>query len=342
MIDSKEILKILDFRDPNINLEAKVDPNKVVLPQEYKNKVIELLRRSFYECKVEYCNPSCLVVPLSGGLDSSTALVASVAAVGLENTRAVLVRHKYMIQGEKEDAYHADRLVSNLNVRTHVIDVSDMFRAGCALFNTEPFVEFQDDPFLMNLFRTEILVGIRKNIMDAYCAIHSALSVDTSNLTEICLGNFSQGSYMGAIDIFGWLLKSEVYKLAEELGVPSHIQTRAKTMSEFSGTYEQMYGVDHTVLDPIVHRYLNEENTQTIINALGHPCRWVEQLYKRMDETRFRLCGTGPSSQIISFWEDRKKDNANWIKGIKDYWSERLTYCDLACELHRNRNMYMP
>ncbi|MBI2044209.1 NAD(+) synthase [Candidatus Pacearchaeota archaeon] len=334
-IDTNEINEVLRTKKPKINLESKVGLAKVRLPEGYKDLALDLIRRSYDEVSVNYGKPAVVAVGLSGGLDSSTALAAAVEAVGKDNTRAVLLRHDYMTDGEKEDAGYADFMINYLGVEADTIDISGLVRAHWDLTGKK-----DHGPFVNNLLKAEGLARARASALESYSSSEDAITIDTSNMTELVLGNVTTGAYMGMVEIFEDLLKSEVYELARQLGVPARIRDQQKRISEFSSTHEHMFGADFRYLDPLVHRFLKGVTSEQAAKELGHGEEWVKKMYSRMDGTRFRYSAAGPISRMSEFDENEGKDAA-WVGGMKTYWKDAQKL-KLARELHKLREEYLP
>lgn len=334
-IETEEIKKVLRMEKPRLNPRSRVDLNRVRLPEGYSELALNLIRRSYRECSVNYDRPKVIAVGLSGGLDSSTALTASCEAVGRDNTRAVLLKHKYMTKGEKEDAEAADYIVNYLGVKVDTIDITKLVEAHWNLTETRDY-----GPFVNNVLKAEGLARARASAMESYSSLEDALTLDTSNMTELALGNITVGAYMGMVEIFEDLLKSEVYELARQLNVPERIRNQRKRISEFSSDNEHMFGAGFEYLDPLVHRFLKGVSAEQAAKELGHDKEWIQKIYDRMESTRFRYSAAGPISRISEFDEDRNR-NANWIGGMRKYWAD-CQKMNLPRKLQELREEYLP
>ena len=334
-IDTEEIKKVLKTEKPRLNLESKVDLDRVRLPEGYKDLALDLIRRSYRECDVNYDKPKVIAVGLSGGLDSSTALAASCEAVGRDNTIALLLRHKYMTEGEIEDAEAANYIVNHLGVRADSMDITKLIEAHWEITGTKSY-----GPFVDNVLKAEGLARARASAMESYSSLEDALTLDTSNMTELALGNITVGAYMGMIEIFEDLLKSEVHELARQLNVPERIRNQRKRISEFSSDNEHMFGAGFEYLDPLVHRFLKGVSAEQAAKELGHDKEWIQKIYGRMESTRFRYSAAGPISRISEFYGD-KNGKANWIGGMRKYWVD-CQKMDLPRKLQELREEYLP
>jgi len=227
-LDASSLHEQLDIPRPaHFNEKAKVDLESVFLPDGYKDIALELISRSFHECDTDYIKPEFMAVALSGGIDSSTALTAAVQAVGRDKTRAVLLRHKYMTETELEDSRYADKMIEFLDVKTDTIDISGLVKAHWDLTDRYDYGEY-----IKHLLRAEGIARARASTMQSYVSLEAALTMDTTNMTELAFGNLSVGAYIGMVEIFEDLLKCEVYELARQLRIPKFILDQPKRISE--------------------------------------------------------------------------------------------------------------
>lgn len=73
--------------------------------------------------------------------------------------------------------------------------------------------------------------------------------------------------------------KSEVYKIAEMLGVPDYISSRRPAISELGIYDEQLYGADCYILDPVLRRMnWQGKSPEKVAKELGHDVNWLRKI----------------------------------------------------------------
>jgi len=81
------------------------------------------------------------------------------------------------------------------------------------------------------------------------------------------------------------LYKTEVTALGREIGVPDYITQRDALISELNASEKSYYGVDSTILDPILRRlWYHKQEPEQVARELGHSERWIREIKdKRID-----------------------------------------------------------
>jgi len=334
-IDTDLINNEIRLFTPDVLLcdDSAIDLDKVLLPNSYVSNLLECIRRSFKECPVNYDTPEKVAVPLSGGIDSSTAVYCSIAALGKENTVPVIMKHDYMTKGEVEDRKYAQLVLDDTKIKPVEIDITRILESLFALS------EDIEDINIKNIVKAECLPRARAAAMNTYCSRYNWITIDTANLTEICLANMTKGDYCGNIDIFNDLLKSEVVQLAREVGVPDKLRYQKKRISEFHSTFDQMFGANYPHLDVVIHHYLNGNTPEETSKKLNHPQDWVQGIYKRINQGRF--IDSRPISYVADF-AVANDEPAEWIEDGKTRWQNQMKSYSQLRELNECRQEYMP
>ncbi|MBN1551634.1 NAD(+) synthase [bacterium] len=178
------------------------------------------------------------VFGLSGGIDS--------AVVGGLVKKAVGTKHLGLIlpcQSSPEDLKFALETSEILNLRTKVIDLSDVF---------ETFTSLMPDANQVQI--GNIKARLRMTALYHHAAVLNYLVAGTANKTEYMLGYFTKWGD-GAFDVAPIIdfLKRDVRMLGEELGLPSHIIDRPPSAGLWEGqTDEEELGWDYDILDSAV------------------------------------------------------------------------------------------
>jgi len=177
---------------------------------------------------------------LSGGLDS--AVVAILCKKVFPKNTLALVMPCHSTNKDIEDALE---LVKKFNISYKVIDLSEIYDSFISLLETkEKKADFK---------LTEINVKPRLRMTTLYYFANKLnyLAVGTGNKSEIMIGYFTKYGDGGA-DILplGNLLKSQVRKLAEYLGIPKKIIDKPPSAGLWEGqTDEEEIGISYDQLD---------------------------------------------------------------------------------------------
>jgi NAD+ synthase len=219
-----------------------------------------------------------IVVPLSGGLDSSTVLALCVRAVGADRVTALLLPDK---RGSK-DALRFSRLVAErLGVRVVVQTATRLNRAG----GVYRFIGYRlpmprivarevrrhlsdkgDNVFLAGVRGTDHVLTrqalaaiyarqrLRMVMTYRYADLHRLLVVGTAHKSEDLLGLFVKFGVDDSADLMPLkgLYRSHVVQIAAAVGVPPEILARSPNPEMLPGIddkYLDVFGVPAPTID---------------------------------------------------------------------------------------------
>jgi NAD+ synthase len=186
------------------------------------------------------------VIGISGGVDSSVAAFLAVEALGKKNVVGVILPYK---TSSKESVSDAESVANVLGIRTETVDISEMVDG----YTTQHHVK--DKVRLGN-----VMARMRMIVLYDISARERALVVGTSNKTELLIGYGTQhGDMACAINPLGDLYKSQIWQLAETLGVPQNIIAKKPTADLWPGqTDENEIGLTYAELDSLLFRMIDE------------------------------------------------------------------------------------
>ena len=198
------------------------------------------------------------VVGISGGIDSAVTSTLC-AKTGLQTLCLEMPIHQGRNQVSRGKE-HIEQLKDNFNnVTSNLVDLTSTFEE----FKTS--VPKTDDTDKVNLSLANTRARLRMTTLYYFAGIEGLLVAGTGNKVE----DFGVGFYTkygdGGVDLspIADLLKSEVYALAEYLGVPTSIQNAAPTDGLFgdSRTDEDQLGASYDELEWAMQQVENKKSS---------------------------------------------------------------------------------
>ncbi len=218
-----------------------------------------------------------IVVGLSGGVDSALVAKLSRDALGPEHVLGVLLPDRHV---SAELAVETERFGRELgiSVRTVPIDrLESAFRAALP--------EVEDRLTVGNT-----AARIRMTVLYALAREQRKLVAGTGNKSELLLGYFTKFGDGGA-DLLpiGDLYKTDVWTLAEELGIPEAIRRRPPSAGFWPGqTDEGELGVPYAVVDRVLRRLELMEREEEVVHATGSDPETVHRITARLEQHRHK------------------------------------------------------
>ncbi len=188
--------------------------------------------------QVEESNKDGIVFGLSGGLDSAVVAGLAKRACG-DNVLGLIIMCDSLALDEKDALLAAEKFA----LKTHRIELSRV---------NEHFLEVLHES--NKIAMANLKPRLRMTTLYYYANMLNYLVVGTGNKCEMLVGYFTKYGD-GGVDIqpLGDLLKSEVTKLARELGVPEKIVKRVPSAGLWKGqTDEEEMGVTYGEIERVV------------------------------------------------------------------------------------------
>ncbi len=230
-----------------------------------------------------------LVVAISGGIDSATAAGLATAAIGSESLFALLLPYK---DWHAESGGRARQLLQQLAVPpSHIFefDIAPVVEAVLLSENLQPTTR-EIKPTGVDLDRVRlgnIMARVRMVILFDYSRALTALVLGTENKTEHYLGYYTRfGDEASDIEPLRNLYKTEVYQLAEHLGIPREILEAVPTAGLWPGqTDEGQFGFTYRDADEILYSLYEAKLSQQDLvergldrQSIEHVQSWVNQM----------------------------------------------------------------
>ena len=210
----------------------------------------------FIQHRVADAGANGVVLGLSGGIDSATALAIAVEALGTERVHGLLLPH-----GDTVSTGMAAAHAAALTIETCELDIAPL---AAAFGDAAPFFESREA-------QGNLRARLRMVLLYGAAAERGALVLGTSNKSELLTGYYTKWGDGGS-DLLplGDLYKSQVKLLAVALDVPEAIRERAPTAELWEGqTDEQELGLPYAQLDQVLAG-LERHDSQAQVAARSH------------------------------------------------------------------------
>lgn len=237
-----------------------------------------VLRRlvGFIREEITRAGMQCAVIGVSGGVDS--ALVAALAsrALGPENVFGMMLPYRDSSRGSITDA---KTLISALGIRHELVEITPIVDPMFAL-----------DPEMDTIRRGNAMARARMIMLYDRSARERGLVVGTGNKTELLLGYSTlHGDAACAIAPIGDLYKTQVWLLAEHLGIPAEIIEKAPSADLWSGqTDEEELGFTYRRVDELLHFMIDEGQEREALISKGFESTFIDAVCERMERNRFK------------------------------------------------------
>jgi len=245
------------------------------------------------------------IIGLSGGIDSAVVLAVAVDALGADRVRAVMMPSPYTADISLKDA---QTMAHTLGVRYDTLPIFPMMQTfDQALAGV--FAGLSPDTTEEN-----VQARIRGTLLMALSNKTGHLVLTTGNKSELATGYCTlYGDMAGAFAVIKDVPKTLVYRLANWRNrqpggavIPERIITRPASAELRPDQTDQDSLPPYEVLDAIVERYMERDESAAAIVAAGYPADAVEQVVRllRVNEYKRRQAPPGPRITTRAFGRD--------------------------------------
>jgi NAD+ synthetase len=217
-----------------------------------------------------------VVLGLSGGVDSAVVAFLCARAFGPENVFAF--RMPYKISSD-ESIEHANLVVDSLGINVRTIEITGMVDGYLSTY--EPDVSASRVGNVCARSRMIVLFDQSANV--------GALPIGTGNKSERLFGYYTwHADDSPPINPLGDLFKTQVWTLAETLGVPAEIIHKPASADLIKGqTDEKDFGITYLRADRILN-LMTQGYSRAKLVSVGFGASEVDLVWKRVDSTHWK------------------------------------------------------
>jgi NAD+ synthetase len=252
------------------------------------------------------------VIGLSGGIDSALVAAIAVAALGADQVLGVLMPSPYSSDHSISDAL---ALATNLGMKTQTLPIAELMQSfenslAPMFAGTSPGIAEEN-----------IQARIRGNLLMAIANKFGYLLISTGNKSEMAVGYCTlYGDMSGGLAAIADVPKTKVYELCEWLNqavqeetahpqaypfpfqqkevIPSHIITKPPSAELKPGQLDQDSLPPYEILDDILERLINQNQSAGDIQAAGHDSAIVTRVLQLVQRAEFKRRQAAPGLKI--------------------------------------------
>ncbi len=238
-----------------------------------------------------------VILGLSGGVDSALVLAIAVDALGPDQVRAVMMPSPYTAEISWLDARE---LASNLGVQYDEISIREPVKA----FEDALQAQFANLP--SDTTEENIQARVRGTILMALSNKTGRLVLTTGNKSEMAVGYCTlYGDMAGGFAVIKDIAKTLVYQLCRYRNqikpvIPERILTRPPSAELRPNQTDQDSLPPYEVLDAILARYMEQNQSSAEIIAAGYDSAAVQKITRLIQVNEYKRRQAPPGVRITA------------------------------------------
>jgi len=286
----------------SINSSGQLENGLISPPQSVEAQAYEALVLGVRDYVTKNHFPG-VIIGLSGGVDSALVLAIAVDALGADKVRAVMMASRYTADISWIDA---SELAKNLGVQYDEIPISGPVDA------LEASLAAQFKGLKLDATEENIQARVRGTLLMALSNKTGRLVLTTGNKSEMAVGYCTlYGDMAGGFAVIKDIAKTLVYRLCNYRNsikpvIPERILTRAPSAELRPDQTDQDSLPSYEVLDGIVERYMEQNQSIAQIVAAGFDHQSVEKVTRliKLNEYKRRQAPPGVRVTTRAFGRD--------------------------------------
>jgi len=244
-----------------------------------------------------------VLVGASGGIDSALTLAIACDALGASRVHAVMMpsRHTSTLSMEEAEA-----LITNLGISHETISIEPVFQS----FLETPGISSDE----AGITAQNLQARCRGTLLMALSNQTGKIVLTTGNRSELAMGYATlYGDMAGGYSVLKDIPKTLVWELARYRNslsavIPERTLTREPTAELAPNQRDADALPPYDILDPILERYLNQEESIENIIAAGFDRETVEKVVAKIRQSEYKRRQAPPGVRIDqkAFGRDRR------------------------------------
>lgn len=240
---------------------------------------VDIVRRLLVDFLRDECRnagfPKALL-GLSGGVDSAVVAYLAVEALGNQNVRGVIMPYRTSSPRSRVDG---ELVAQRLGIAVEIVDITPM---------VEAYLEAVKDASRVR--QGNVMARQRMIVLYDLSSRDRALVIGTSNKTELMLGYGTLfGDMACALNPLGDLYKTQVWQLADALGVPETIVRKKPSADLWEGqTDEGELGLTYARADQLLYAMIDERRADAELLAMGFEREFIDRIHHLIRINQFK------------------------------------------------------
>jgi NAD+ synthase len=258
-------------------MSAPASPSEAVFaPLAINGGLVRRILLGFIQNEVRKVGFERVVLGMSGGVDSSLVATLAAEALGPRNVKALVMPYRSSDPKSRSDAMS---LIEQLGIEWLEVDISPQVDAYYERFP-------EADPKR----RGNKMARERMTILYDQSWAWQALVIGTSNKTELLLGYGTiYGDMASAVNPIGDLYKTQVWQLADSVGVPTAIVQKAPSADLWAGQSDETeLGFGYRLIDQLLYYLVERRYSVAELEAEGFDAAFIDDIVRRVRDNQYK------------------------------------------------------